>query len=321
MVGPTDGAPTADALLEAMSEAVYAVDDQRTITYWSSAAELLTGYSATEAVGRRCGDNLLGHVDDAGRALCGDGCPLLATISDGSVWEFHGFLHHRAGHLVPVAIRTAALRSAEGAITGAVEVFHDDSRFRAVTDRLEVAEHEALTDPLTGIANRRRLEQVLTLRHYERERYNRHYAVVFVDIDHFKQFNERYGHDVGDEVLRLVASTLKCSTRPSDTAGRWGGDEFLLVGPVKDHHQAVGLAERVRHLVAEDETIYDDARITVTVSTGVAVARTDEPTKDLVNRASLAMSGSKVGTADACPSEPTGERADPASLAMTSSKA
>jgi diguanylate cyclase (GGDEF)-like protein/PAS domain S-box-containing protein len=294
MAGLNDGAPTAAALLEAMSEAVYAVDDDRRITFWSPAAELLTGYTAAEAVGLRCRDNLLRHVDGSGRPLCQDGCPLMATISDGSVREFHAFLHHRDGHLVPVALRTAALRSAEGAITGAVEVFHDDSAFRSVTDRLEVAEREALTDPLTGIANRRMLEQVLALRHYERNRYDRRYAVVFVDVDDFKQFNERYGHDVGDEVLRLVASTLRYSTRPSDTVGRWGGDEFLVVAPVNDLDQAVGLARRVRQLTAESSAVHEGARITVTVSTGVAVAGADEPTRELVNRASLAMSGSKV---------------------------
>ena len=185
----------------------------------------------------------------------------------------------------------------------------------------EVRRNEATHDMLTQLPNRRLFEEHLQRAVLSARRTGQRVAVVLIDLDGFKAINDRLGHDVGDEVLRLVASTLKCSTRPSDTAGRWGGDEFLLVGPVKDHHQAVGLAERVRHLVAEDETIHDDARITVTVSTGVAVARTDEPTKDLVNRASLAMSGSKVGTADACPSEPTGERADPASLAMTSSKA
>ncbi len=63
MAGLIDGAPTAAALLEAMSEAVYAVDGERRITFWSPAAELLTGYTASEAVGRRCRDNLLGHVD------------------------------------------------------------------------------------------------------------------------------------------------------------------------------------------------------------------------------------------------------------------
>jgi diguanylate cyclase (GGDEF)-like protein/PAS domain S-box-containing protein len=253
--------PTAEALLEAMSDAVYAVDAERRITYWNSAAERLTGYRAAEVVGRYCHDNLLNDVDDAGRQLCWTGCPLLATIDDGSVFEVRMFLRHRDGHRVPVAVR------------------------------LDVAEREALTDPLTGIANRRMLERALELRGYEDQRYNRRYAVVFIDVDDFKQFNERYGHDVGDEVLRLVATTLRYFSRPSDTAGRWGGDEFLLVAPVKDLEQALGLAERVRHLVANASLVHNGVRVAVTVTAGVALACPSEPTLELVNRASLVGPG------------------------------
>jgi PAS domain S-box-containing protein len=156
--------PLADDLLGAMTEAVYAVDCDRRIIFWNAAAEQLTAYSAAEVVGRRCQDNLLNHVDETGRQLCGDGCPLLATVQDGRTREALVSLHHRSGHCLPVAVRAAALRSADETIIGAVEVFHDDSRFRAVNDLLDTARREALTDPLTGIANRRMLHRALDLR-------------------------------------------------------------------------------------------------------------------------------------------------------------
>ncbi len=285
--------PPAEALLEAMSEAVYVVDRKRRITYWNSTAERLTGYDAADVVGLACRDNLLNHVDDAGRELCQAGCPLLATIKDGSVQEVHIFAHHRDGHRVPVVVRSAPLRSPDGAVVGAVEVFHDDSRFRAVTDLLDKAQQEALTDALTGVANRRMLEQALELRHYEYRRYDRGYAVIFADVDHFKQFNEHHGHDVGDRVLRLVATTLRHSARVSDTAGRWGGDEFLLVAPVSDYDQALALSERARQLVASTWAPHDGRRLAVTVTVGVAVAHPDETVRQLVNRASVTMLAAK----------------------------
>jgi diguanylate cyclase (GGDEF)-like protein/PAS domain S-box-containing protein len=285
--------PTAEALLEAMSEGVYAVDPERRITYWNSAAEQLTGYQAEEVVGQLCRGNLLNHVDDAGTQLCRADCPLVLTMRDGQAREARLFLHHRAGHRVPVAVRVAALRSPDGAMVGAVAVFHDDSGYRAVTERLEVAEREADTDALTGIANRRMLQRAIELRRYEHQRYQRCYAVIFVDVDDFKHVNERYGHDVGDEVLRLVAATLRRFTRPSDTAGRWGGDEFLLVAPVTDRDHAVAMAERCRRLVASSCALHDQDRVAVTVTAGVAVARPDESSRELVNRASLAMLDAK----------------------------
>ena len=287
--------PSAPALLEAMSEAVYAVDRDRRITYWNSAAEQLTGFSAAEVVGHRCQDNLLNHVDDTGRELCKAGCPLSGTISDGQTREVRVFLRHRAGHRVPVAVRAAALRGADGTVTGAVEVFHDDSTLREVTDRLDVVEMEALTDPLTGIANRRMLERALDLRQDEYKRYGRGYAVLFGDVDDFKQVNDRYGYVVGDRVLKLVATTLHNSTRPSDTAGRWGGDKFVILVPVADQHQAVALADRTRHLVAGASAVHDRRRVAVTLTVGVALAHPDEPVEELVNRSCVAMRSAKDG--------------------------
>ncbi len=105
--------PLADELLGSMTEAVYAVDRDRRIMYWNTAAAELTGYSAAEVVGRRCQDNLLNHVDEAGRQLCGGACPLLATVQDGRTREALVFLQHRDGHRLPVAVRAAALRSAD----------------------------------------------------------------------------------------------------------------------------------------------------------------------------------------------------------------
>ena len=284
--------PAAEALLEAMSEAVYAVDSDRRITYWNTAAERLTGYKASDVVGRRCRDNLLNHVDDQGRELCRTGCPLLATIEDGQTREARVFLRHRAGYRLPVAIRAAALYSSDGAISGAVEVFHDDSRSRAVADRLDLAEHEALTDALTGIANRRMLERVLDAREHEQQRYNRGYAVIFCDVDHFKRVNDYYGYEMGDRVLQAVAKTLHESTRPSDTVGRWGGDEFLVVVPAADQDQAVLLAERMRKIVS-DVPAWDDDDLAVTLSVGVAAAALEERSSAVVARASGSMSNAK----------------------------
>ena len=87
----------------------------------------------------------------------------------------------------------------------------------------------------------------------------------------------------------VVANTLRQFTRPSDTAGRWGGDEFLLVAPVSDLDHALALAERVRRLVASSWAVHDADRVAVTVTAGVAFAQTDEGSTRLINRASLAM--------------------------------
>ena len=210
-------AELSQALLENVREAVYVVDCDRRITYWNPAAEQLTGFSAAEVVGHHCRDGILNHVNEAGELLCYSGCPLLATMLDGRPTEASLFLHHRDGHRVPVAISAAALRDAEGTLCGAVEAFHDDSPRRSLVDQLDDAESAALADPLTGLANRRMLQRAMYRHQANYRRDGRAFAVLFADIDCFKDINDQYGHDVGDDILQLVAATLRDCSRPSDT--------------------------------------------------------------------------------------------------------
>ena len=293
-----DELPDAGALLDAMSEAVYVVDRQRVITYWNPAAEALTGFSAAEVIGRRCRDGILNHVDSSGHSLCGAHCPLLATMRTGQPMEVTAYLHHHDGHRVPVAVRAAALRNSEGKVTGAVEVFHDDTRCRSLGDSYREAVELSLTDPLTELGNRRMLQRALRRYQDEFDRYGRVYAVLFADVDHFKSVNDRIGHDAGDEVLRMVANTMGGCTRPTDVLGRWGGEEFLLLAPVEGAEGAHALAERVRLLVASSWVLQGQHRVRVTLSIGVAVAGRGESAEGLVERADLAMLRAKEAGRD-----------------------
>jgi diguanylate cyclase (GGDEF)-like protein/PAS domain S-box-containing protein len=283
----------ATALLEAISEAVYVVDRGRKIVYWNQAAEELTGFRADDVLGRPCSQEILNHVDENGKSLCRSVCPLAASMLAGQPRQAPLFLHHRDGHRVPVAIRTGAVRGPDGTITGGVEVFHDDSAFRKLANRLSQVEGEALTDELTGLPNRRLLERVLRQHHDDFCRYGHGYAVLFADIDNFKGFNDRYGHDVGDRVLKMVANTLRGSMRGGDTVGRWGGEEFLIVARAADKREATRIAKRAQRLVASAWTGHDAGRLRVTVAIGVAFARPRELTAELVRRADVQMLAAK----------------------------
>lgn len=110
--------------------------------------------------------------------------------------------------------------------------------------------------------------------------------MLFADIDHFEQINDRHGHDVGDQVLHLVGATLRDSTRIGDTVGRWGGEEFPLIATetsTGDASDALVLAERARNLVASTWTMQGNDKVVVTPTIGVALAPTGEMT-DSVGR-------------------------------------
>ncbi|MGB8974065.1 MAG: GGDEF domain-containing protein, partial [Pseudomonas capeferrum] len=129
----------------------------------------------------------------------------------------------------------------------------------------------AATDSLTGLANRRRLDQVLRLEWARAQRNHKPLAVLMVDVDHFKAFNQRHGHAGGDHALREVAKCIEaCIRRPADLAARYGGEEFQVILPETDLTGARLLAERIRSSVAALAPFANDTRA-VTVSIGIGL--------------------------------------------------
>jgi diguanylate cyclase (GGDEF)-like protein len=119
------------------------------------------------------------------------------------------------------------------------------------TDRLAAL---ANTDPLTGLANARVLNEHLRRELNRAARYRQPLALLLIDVDGFKKVNDRFGHAVGDRALRHVGKAIRSQLRESDVGARWGGDEFALLAPGTPVSAAVALAERVRSLVAQSTT-------------------------------------------------------------------
>ena len=204
------------AILDNLYDGVYFVDCERKITFWNKGAERITGYAAGEVLDSRCYDNILMHVDSHGKLLCQDGCPLAATLRDGSERTADVYLRHKDGHRVSVNVRITPLRDKAGQIVGGVEVFTDNSLQLSAVARMESFEKLAYLDPLTGTANRRFAEIALHARYEEFKRYGWPFGLVFTDIDRFKRINDECGHAAGDEVLKMVAKTLMNSARYFD---------------------------------------------------------------------------------------------------------
>ncbi len=133
---------------------------------------------------------------------------------------------------------------------------------------LELAENRASTDSLTGLPNRRAVDDTLKRMLAQATRADSHFSVVLVDVDHFKQINDTLGHEHGDQVLAAFGSLLSAELRTSDLAGRTGGEEFVLLLPDTDREGAVRLAESVRDALRSLKVKGVDR--TVTASLGVA---------------------------------------------------
>lgn len=168
-------------------------------------------------------------------------------------------------------------------------------RLRAANDKLQRQvvhlQDSSLTDTLTGLANRRHLEELFASLGSAARRQEWPIAIAMLDIDHFKSVNDTLGHERGDEAIRFVSQRILRALRLEDYAGRWGGDEFVLILPMTDLDGALTVAERVRSVVATPGSSADD--LPVTVSIGVAWGL-HESTTELLRRADVALYRSKV---------------------------
>jgi diguanylate cyclase (GGDEF)-like protein len=138
-----------------------------------------------------------------------------------------------------------------------------------------ILEKMALTDPLTGLPNRRAIDLIARKELLRRARTPSALTLVLIDADHFKNINTLYLHPGGDHVLVWLAGVLQGAIRTTDSLGRIGGEEFLVVAPATDMAGAEKLAERLRTAVANEKTVYNGHEIRVTISLGLAVCDAD----------------------------------------------
>jgi diguanylate cyclase len=161
---------------------------------------------------------------------------------------------------------------------------------------LEAACHESLTDPLTTLANRKYLDEMLVRSLADASATSEPLAMLLTDVDHFKTFNDTYGHLTGDQVLRLVALTVKQNVKGQDIAARYGGEEFAIVLPRTALRAAITVADQIRRAVMSKELL---KRSTgehlgrVTISIGVAAFRRGDTVQSLIERADRCLYAAK----------------------------
>lgn len=212
------------SIVDSSDDAIISKTPQGVITSWNKSAEAIFGYTPEEAVGRSM--TILLPPDRMHEEP-----EILARISRGErVEHFQTQRRHKDGHLVDVSVTISPMFDQDGTLIGASKIARDITQAkRAEAEILRLAHYDTLTE----LPNRRlfmdRLHQAMA----QSERSHNAFAVMFIDLDHFKQINDNLGHDVGDKLLQEVARRLQQCVRKSDTVSRFGGDEFvvLLHGP------------------------------------------------------------------------------------------
>jgi len=180
---------------------------------------------------------------------------------------------------------------------------------------LDTVRKEAMTDGLTGLANRKSFDKHLRNSILDASDEGTALTLLMLDIDHFKNFNDNYGHQIGDQVLRLVARTLIDGVKGRDLAARYGGEEFSIILPATSLQAGVAVANSLRRAVESKEVVNRTTEETlgrITLSIGVAQLEEDERLVDLIERADAALYTAKHNGRNqvaAAPAEGTGDEA------------
>jgi diguanylate cyclase (GGDEF)-like protein/PAS domain S-box-containing protein len=229
-------------------------DKYGSIVYVSDAFCVLSGYTRGELIGQN--HRILSHPD-MDRKVYED---LWKTITSGSVWS--GELHNRSreGKDYWLFVRISPTYGKTGEINGYTAISTDIS----VKKEMETL---SVTDPLTKLYNRLKLDETLQQELDRCRRYDCELAVLLIDVDGFKAVNDTYGHQRGDQILKKISGVLSENIRKTDTVGRWGGEEFLVVCPETDIEGGRVMAEKLRKAV---ELIKDEKSGIVTCSFGVS---------------------------------------------------
>jgi diguanylate cyclase len=174
----------------------------------------------------------------------------------------------------------------------------DDANLELKTlrEEMEKAKSESVIDPLTGVANRRAFDEALTISLQQHGENGTLLSLLMIDIDHFKLFNDKHGHLVGDQVLRMVAQTLEKQIRGGDSVTRFGGEEFVVILPKTDRDGALALGENIRNsltaqVVKRRSTGKMIGRVTVSMGATSLIAKDDN--ESIIERADMALYRSK----------------------------
>ena len=273
-------------VLQNANDAYVCIDHNGVIRDWNQQAEQTFGWSSQEAIGRRLDEMIIPvTMREAHRA----GLRHYLATGELNVLNRRKELTavRRDGTLLPVEVRVSPLSIDGKTIFSAF--LHD------ITERKQVEairEHEATHDPLTGLLNRRGMFDLLSQAIARVKRTRTSLALLFIDLDGFKQINDRYGHDAGDAVLREVAARLQASIRQTDTAVRLGGDEFTVILENIKHGipDANMLAQKILETLQHPIQL-DSVTATISASIGISMHQPDDEKSadQLVNAADSAM--------------------------------
>lgn len=289
-------------IVNGLSVAAFVIDRDHTVTHWNRACEVMTGITARAVVGTReqwrgfypserpvMADLILDDAikDDVERFYHGKFRP--SVLIDGA-YEAEDFFPTFGDSGRWLFFTAAPIHDAQGQIVGAIETLQDVTERRQAEAALRESEARfralSITDGLTGLYNSRHFFEHIDAEISRATRYGEPLCLLLMDVDNFKRFNDSYGHLEGDRVLAMLATSIRHIQRASDSAFRYGGEEFVVLLPNTCLADALMAAERLRrHFSEEPVPVASGALLHGSISIGVAQFEPEERAANFIRRA------------------------------------
>lgn len=269
-------------ILENVNDVIIGTDQEFVVTYWNAAAERIFGWQPGEAIGKSVADLLRTFFVEGGYE------DSVHEINEKGMWRGEVIQHTKDGRSVNIDANIMMVSNQSGKTIGFVSANRDITERKRVEEKLtqmyQIIEEKnrelkqaldreyyiARTDGLTGAKNYRHFFEVATYEIAMVNRYHHPLSIILFDIDKFKQINDTFGHQFGDEMLKHVVQITKRRLRETDILSRYGGEEFVVVLPKTTAIDAFAFAEDIRKHIASSFLDYKKERTNVTISIGIA---------------------------------------------------
>jgi diguanylate cyclase (GGDEF)-like protein/PAS domain S-box-containing protein len=280
-------------LLENMCDAVMFIDTAGRIKFWNHGAERLTGIMADSICGQHWHPSLLKITDEKKSSIDGLDCPVTSVLKSGVHSLRRLTIMARMGRHVACDTHAIPVTDKNGVTVGAVLMFHDASSETSLEQRCLNLYDKATKDPLTQVANRAEFDRVHDMFVEVHQQRQIPCSLIMCDLDRFKLVNDTFGHQVGDEAIKCLASILKSSCRPGDLVARYGGEEFVMLCTDCDSAGVTRRAEQIRTNFAQTSQVKMGGR-RLTASFGVTEIQPGDTPETMLRRADRALLHAKA---------------------------